>query len=412
MTQIGFFIPEFPCQTHAFFMREREELLKLGVKTELISTRLPLAGAANHRWAERAIKETSYIFPLGVIELTKCVFEIVLSGPRAWLRCLRNIFQISDVSLKDKPKLLAMLIAGALLKRLCHRKSLSHVHVHSCANAANVAMYAHLLGGPTYSLTLHGPMEDYGLNQSQKWLNAAFCIVITKDLIDEVNSKLMDITLPPILLAPMGVNVTEFKRANNYQPVKPPEPIRLVSCGRLHFVKAHDDLLRVVAQLKAKGVISSLDICGSIDSHVTSESYYDELKQLREELDIVEQVNFLGSVSEDKVKEVLEAAHFFCLASLKEPLGVATMEAMAMELPVIVTRSPGVSEMIIDNVDGVLVEPRSPEQFVDNILRLIDSPEQTLIIAKKGRAKIVDKFHSGVSAGKIVQGLQNTNSNL
>lgn len=410
MTSMGFLIPEFPGQTHAFFIRERHELHKLGVKTELISTRRPVgtASMANHTWAEESAKETSYLFPLGIQEIFLCFLEIILSGPVSWIRCLKIVLGPSDLRLTERPKMLAMIVAGAFLKRFCRNKGINHVHIHSCANSANVGLFARLLGGPSYSLTLHGPMHDYGTNQANKWQHAAYCIIITNELLAEVKTNLAGVKLPPIYLAPMGVNINDFKRSSEYQPAEPGKPIKLVSCGRLNFVKAHDDLIRVVALLKEQGVEAQLNICGATDSLSDQENYYDKLVALRAELKVEAHVNFLGSVSEEAVKHELETSHFFCLASLKEPLGVATMEAMAMEIPAIVTRSPGVSEMVDNGIDGILVEPRSPEQFVDAITRLISSPEEAIKIANAGREKVVQKFHSGISASKIAEGFNTT----
>jgi colanic acid/amylovoran biosynthesis glycosyltransferase len=408
MTRIGFLIPEFPGQTHAFFMRERVELAKLEVETELISTRRPLAGIANHAWAEEAAKVTTYLFPLSKGQIISSIGIIVLAGPLAWFRCLAVIFGKSDMGANERLKMFAMMIAGAFLLSSCQRKGLRHVHIHSCANSANVALFARLLGGPTYSLTLHGPMHDYGTNQARKWGNAAYCIVITNELMTEVKDNLRHIALPPIYLAPMGVNINDFRRSSAYTPVRSGETIKLVSCARLNFVKAHDDLIRVVARLKEKGFNAQLNICGATDSVSDVENYFDELKKLRSELGVEDRVNFLGSLSENRIKEELESAHYFCLASLKEPLGVAIMEAMAMELPVIVTRSPGVCEMVDNGVDGILVEPRSPEQFVEAIMHLVNSPGVAIDIAHKGRMKIVRHFHSGISASRIVDGLKHT----
>ncbi len=408
MSKIGFLIPEFPIQTHAFFIREREELKKLGVDTVLISTRRPdgQAGLAAHAWAAEAAKETTYLFPLGFTTWVNAVITIILAGPCAWWKCVKAIFGRSDMTLVERLKMPVMMMTGAYLKRFCQVQQLSHVHVHSCANAANVAMFSRILNGPSYSLTLHGPMQDYGTNQENKWKYAAYCIVITQDLMDEVNTKLAHITIPPTYLAPMGVNISDFERSNTYQVAERGETIKLISCGRLNYVKAHDDLIRVVAKLQEQGIEAELKICGAMDAPSQAVNYDQELISLADELKVKERIHLLGSVSESRVKEELESAHFFCLASLKEPLGVATMEAMAMEIPAIVTRSPGVSEMVESNVDGVLVEPRSPDEFVAAIINLIEQPKLANAIAKQGRAKIVSRFHSGVSAGKIAEGLK------
>ncbi len=413
MSKIGFLIPEFPIQTHAFFIREREELKKLGVDTVLISTRRPdgQAGLAAHAWAAAAANETTYLFPLGFAALVNAVITIILAGPCAWWKCVKVVLGRSDMTLVERLKMPVMMMTGAYLKRFCQIQQLSHVHVHSCANAANVAMFSRILNGPSYSLTLHGPMQDYGTNQANKWKHAAYCIVITQDLMDEVNGTLTHITIPPIYLAPMGVNISDFKRSNEYSTVTAGETIKLISCGRLNYVKAHDDLIRVVAQLQKKGIEAELKICGAMDAPSQAVQYDQELIALAEELNVKQRIHFLGSVSESRVKEELESAHFFCLASLKEPLGVATMEAMAMEIPAIVTRSPGVSEMVKNNVDGVLVEPRAPDEFVEAIINLVEQPDLAQAIAKQGRARIVSRFHSGVSAGKITEGLKEISNN-
>jgi glycosyltransferase involved in cell wall biosynthesis len=61
-------------------------------------------------------------------------------------------------------------------------------------------------------------------------------------------------------------------------------------------------------------------------------------------LDLGDAITLLGAVSEEAVQASLEKAHVFVLASLGEPLGVATMEAMAMGVPVVVTNAGGVTE--------------------------------------------------------------------
>jgi hypothetical protein len=60
----GYLIPEFPGQTHAFFMRERAELENRGVDSALYSTRPPANGAAAHEWAAAAAAETTYLTPI------------------------------------------------------------------------------------------------------------------------------------------------------------------------------------------------------------------------------------------------------------------------------------------------------------------------------------------------------------
>jgi len=404
MKKIGILIPEFPGQTHAFFVRERIELEKLGMETRLFSTRKPKSGIASHDWADVAEQETTYLFPISLIDTLFAISTVILAGPGNWARCIKTIVQASDASIKEKFKLAAIIIVGGHFKRLSEQQSISEMHIHSCANSANIAMFAELLGGPKYSLTLHGPLSDYGQNQEAKWRHAEFAIVITKELFAEVRNNLNKTQLPQIYLAPMGVNVEVFKRQSQYNHPVLDSTIKLVSCGRLNYVKAHDDLIRAVKGLIDNGVDTELTICGATDTYSEQSGYLEELYRLCSESGLESKVSFLGSISEERVKEELENAHIFCLASLKEPLGVAIMEAMAMNMPVVVASSPGVTELVEDGIDGILVDPRSPEQFVSAILELVGRPDLNSKISENARHKIVEHFHSGVSAKTIFDG--------
>ena len=62
--RIGYLIPEFPGQTHAFFWREIKELERLEVEVQLISTQLPPADIVCHEWSAQAIARTRYLLSL------------------------------------------------------------------------------------------------------------------------------------------------------------------------------------------------------------------------------------------------------------------------------------------------------------------------------------------------------------
>ena len=61
--KIGYFIPQFPGQTHIFLWRERLFLAELGIETDLVSTQLPPKAIVSHVWAEEAKKNTVYLLP-------------------------------------------------------------------------------------------------------------------------------------------------------------------------------------------------------------------------------------------------------------------------------------------------------------------------------------------------------------
>ena len=111
-----------------------------------------------------------------------------------------------------------------------------------------------------------------------------------------------------------------------------------------------------------------------------------------------DRVTLLGAVAEEVVREELEQAHVFALGSHDEAIGVATMEGMAMGLPVVVTDVGGVSELVDDGVSGLLVPRLDPEAQANAIERLIGDPGLCREMAARGRRVVEERFDSRIGA--------------
>jgi len=392
-TRIGYFIPEFPGQTHMFFWREMEALREGGVVPEVVSTRLPDRAIMSHTWAEQARKETAYLFPPTFGSILGGCWTLLRAGPVGWWRTLA-----AWCSAEGKFRLLPLLFVGAQLAWLAARRGWRHVHVHSCANSAIIAMFANRLRKLSYSITLHGPLRDYGPNQKLKWVHSSFAIVITKKLMGEAREQLAGSLPPRIDLAPMGVDLKKFESAGSYRPWDGNGPVRLFSCGRLNPCKGHDDVVKAVARVREQGLDVRLHIAGEDD---TGGGMRRLLEQLKTEHRLTVAVVLLGAVSEDVIRKELSEAHAFVLGSLEEPLGVAIMEAMAMRVPVVVTGAGGVPELVTDGEDGLLVPAREPARMAESLLKLLRDPGLASRLSESGRRKIETSFHSGVSAAVL-----------
>ena len=88
----------------------------------------------------------------------------------------------------------------------------------------------------------------------------------------------------------------------------------------------------------------------------------------------------------------LKAFDIFILPSTKEGLPYTIIEAMAAEVPVIATNVGGIPEMIENNINGILIEPKNPDVIGEKILELINNPEKTQEITRKARQKAEEEF--------------------
>jgi colanic acid/amylovoran biosynthesis glycosyltransferase len=406
--RIGFLIPEFPGQTHIFLWRERQALANLGVDAELVSTTRPPAGVVSHSWSQEARSVTLYLMPFSFRDGVMSLVDLLRYGPARWRALIGAIRRAEVESRWERLCLLAMVLPAAKLARAAKRRSWSHLHVHSCGNAANVAMLCSILSGMSYSLTLHGPtLELYGGNQQQKWRHSRFATVISKRLYRDVVDRLGLVPADKVHVAPMGVDVDAIRRRQPYRSWSRGQRCRLFSCGRLNAIKGHEDLLQAVSLLRNGGVDAHLRIAG--EDEQGGRGYRTRLEDEIRQAGLEDCVTLLGAVNEEQIRQELEAAHIFVLASHNEGISVAIMEAMAMEMPVVVTDVGGNSELIEEEVDGLLVPDAQPEELAQAVMRVLTDQQLAVRLQTNARAKIIAHFNHHISAAKLAARLAGGN---
>jgi len=391
--KLGYLVPQFPGQTHIFFWRELADLARLGVEVTLFSTRPPPPGLISHDWSAEAMARTTYLGEIApgpaLGGMLHAPWRDILGegGGKAFLR-----------------DALICLPAARRLMAECRARGIDHVHAHSCGRAALICALARRMGGPGYSLTLHGPLSDYGPGQGFKWRHASFATIITRKLLAEAEAVLGPDLPRDIMIQPMGVDMEDFKRKTPYAAPKPGAPLRLFACGRLNVVKGHQDLLTAVRLLLDRGIEVELVIAGEDDAG--GAGYRQTLQAHLETLGLGQNARLLGAISAAEVRRHLLAADVFVLASWHEPLGVAYMEAMACGVPTIGTDAGGVRELITDGRDGMLVPPKEPERLADAIAALAADPGLCAALSKAGRQKVVDQFRSSLGADALIKGMR------
>ena len=103
----------------------------------------------------------------------------------------------------------------------------------------------------------------------------------------------------------------------------------------------------------------------------------------------------------DNVTSLLAAADIFVLSTKREVFNVATLEALAAGLPVIVSNIEAFDEMFTHNVQGLKFPPGNPDALAQSITSLLDNPARTKTLsqAAKTRAqtftlkKMAQNFH-------------------
>ncbi len=87
------------------------------------------------------------------------------------------------------------------------------------------------------------------------------------------------------------------------------------------------------------------------------------------------------------------ASDIVLMPSRKEGLGLAAIEAMALERPVLAARVGGLPEVVADGETGLLL-PGDPDSFADATLALVADPARRAAMGRAGRARVAAHFHA------------------
>jgi L-malate glycosyltransferase len=103
-------------------------------------------------------------------------------------------------------------------------------------------------------------------------------------------------------------------------------------------------------------------------------------------------VLFLGK--QDRVQEKLGLADLFLLPSDLESFGLAALEAMACEVPVVATNVGGLPEVVTHGVDGYLVAARDVEAAAKYAIEILSRPDRGRAMGQQARADARKRYCS------------------
>ncbi|MBW2986534.1 glycosyltransferase family 4 protein [Candidatus Woesearchaeota archaeon] len=117
--------------------------------------------------------------------------------------------------------------------------------------------------------------------------------------------------------------------------------------------------------------------------------------------------NMLKAGATNQVTKYLQAIDIFAHASLTETNSLSTMEAMACELPVVVTPVGSIKHYVKNNKNGLLFPRHNAEAMQKQLKKLVDSPKLRIELGKKARQTIIKEHNWKKSAEKITELLKN-----
>jgi glycosyltransferase involved in cell wall biosynthesis len=218
-------------------------------------------------------------------------------------------------------------------------------------------------------------------------------IASTSFCMGEQVRKLLNTESVNIEVTPFGVDLEKFSRK-----IKEKDDEKL-NIGIIKTLNSKYGISFLIHAMKI--LIDNLEIEGRKDLLNKISLYiYGDGSQKQELIDLVVNYNlenvifFKGTISNSDVPKALEEFDIFCVTSIldSESFGVAVVEAMAMELPVVATDVDGFKEVVEDGVTGIIVERMKPDVIAEALMKLILDKNLRKEMGKKGRERVLKLY--------------------
>ena len=114
------------------------------------------------------------------------------------------------------------------------------------------------------------------------------------------------------------------------------------------------------------------------------------LEELCRQLNLCDDIRFLGK--QDAIEELLALADVFLLPSENESFGLAALEAMACEVPVVSSNAGGIPEVNIEGETGFLCEVGDTKTMAEKVIYLLENDDVLKQFRHNALAK-ANEFH-------------------
>lgn len=180
-----------------------------------------------------------------------------------------------------------------------------------------------------------------------------------------------------------GIPTKHFESKEEKNNVRGERDLILLHIGRFAPQKNHLLLIESFAQAVQEYPRMQLWLIGEGTLKPEAESHVREKR-------LDKKCSFIVSVPD--IRDCLEKCDIFALSSDWEGVPLTILEAMAASKPVISTNVGGVSELVRDEVTGILVPPRDPQALAQGILRLAEDPDLRQRMGDAAQKRASERF--------------------
>ena len=167
----------------------------------------------------------------------------------------------------------------------------------------------------------------------------------------------------------------------------------LLYIGTIIRKKGVLELPKIFNQVRQQHPQASLILIGGDSSDIETQPQSTwQLMQNRFQDDDLHSVTYLGKIQYHEVQQYIKKAHVCVFPSFAETLGMVTIEAMAMQKPVVNTKIGWAKELIVDGESGFLVHPKNHHGYAAKITSILNDNALAKKLGDNARERVEKKF--------------------
>ncbi|HEY9106919.1 MAG TPA: glycosyltransferase [Roseateles sp.] len=392
--RLAYFTSVYARASDTFVRTEVVELRRRGHEVHTFSIRRQASDAKVSAEVADEQSRTLYLLEQPRVAFLGALLHAATRWPRRLGSVLSLAWRTQPGGVVAVFKHLIYVAEAAVLARELVRRGVEVLHNHIAENSATVAMYASMLSGIPFGMTVHGPGIFFHPRQwalGEKVRRSAFTACIT----DFCRSQCM---LFSDVEAWSKLNVVRCAMGREFQGAirLPTEWNRqFVFVGRLAPEKGIAVLVDAASQLHARGMDFRVVIVG--DGPLSKDIEADIQSR-----GLAQHFVMAGWQSSEGVRRLLEDSRALVLPSFAEGLPVVIMESLAVGRPVVSTQIAGIPELVRPGETGWLVPPGSSAGLAAAMAEaLACGPDDLTRMAKAGADRVFAAHSIESEVGKL-----------
>jgi glycosyltransferase involved in cell wall biosynthesis len=392
--RVGYLINHYPKVSHTFIRREILGLEKQGFDVFRMAVR---------GWDDPAPDpvdqiekgKTRYLLKDGMGRLLKASVAMALSSPGRFLSALKLALKMSRGGDRPWPYHLIYLAEACVAVPMLRAAGVSHLHAHFATNPAELAALIAELGGPSYSVMVHGSEEfdrPASLYLGEKIHRARFVTAITSFCRSQLFRWCDPADWDKIQIVRCGLD-PEFHQVE----APAPRGHRMVAVGRMSEQKGYLLLIEAAARVAARVPDFELVLAGDGEQRALIEASIARHGLQR-------QVRITGWVSSARVREEILGARAMVVSSFAEGLPVVMMEAMALGRPCVSSCIAGIPELVTNGENGWLVPAGDAQALADAMVACLTLDDAELTrVGQAARATALARHDIDREAARLAE---------